>query len=340
STLVRSSKLIFVNKYRFNKGVNPAGVWGEKRYWVPKEYIENNVFYYFKQRFSKIVKAKKETNNLIGDYSSVNGNCHILNQSATDLSFISDCSVDYCFTDPPYGGTIQYLGLSTIWNAWLGDSISIQREKEIVMNKEKGREEYRNLLRLAFKEIYRVLKHGRYMSVTFHSSQVSVWNALVEACGDTGFDIVNVIPQKPLKKSHNQMNMTGTVKTDLIITFRKPVLKSDQSKTRIKIDVEKMVLEEAFSLLKRTSATTAEIYDRVVLKWIDLVHRMPLDKKDDISLKMVFDILKENFKSFYEKEKDYKGEYRKILKWTLPDQRKGKGKEENKNMGDLLDFEI
>lgn len=46
SILVRTSKLIFVNNYRLNKGVNPAGVWGEKRFWVPEKYAENNVLYY------------------------------------------------------------------------------------------------------------------------------------------------------------------------------------------------------------------------------------------------------------------------------------------------------
>ena len=35
SSLVRCSKLIFVNEHRFSKNVNPAGVWGEKRFWGP-----------------------------------------------------------------------------------------------------------------------------------------------------------------------------------------------------------------------------------------------------------------------------------------------------------------
>ena len=132
-----------------------------------------------------------------------------------------------------------------------------------------------------------------------------------------------MIPQEPLKKSHNQMNMTGTVKTDLIITFKKPAQRSDKSRTKTRMDVEKMVLEEAFSLLKEgISATTAEIYDAVLLKWIDLVHRMPLDnKREDISMNMVLNILKKNFRSFHKREMDYKGEYRKILKWKLPDQK-------------------
>lgn len=319
STLVRSSKLIFINKHRLRKGVNPAGVWGEKRFWVPKEYIENNVLYYFKQRFIKILKAKKETNKLIGDYYDEGGNCSILNQSATDLSNIPDCSVDYCFTDPPYGGVIQYLNLSTIWNSWFVDSV--EKEEEIVMDKTKGREQYRDSLKTVFTEIYRVLKPNRYMSVTFHSTDISVWNALIEACCDVGFEIVNVIPQEPLKRSHNQIDMEGTVETDLIITFRKSEQQIGKSRTEKEVDVEKMVLAEASRLLKKkTLVTTAEIYDAVILKWIDISYRTPhKHRKKDISLNLILSVLKKgNFEAFYEREKDYKGEDRKILKWKLP----------------------
>ncbi len=85
SILVRTSKLIFVNNYRLNKGVNPAGVWGEKRFWVPGEYVENNVLYYFRERLSKVIKAKKETNALIGNYFKEGNTFKMSTQSATDL---------------------------------------------------------------------------------------------------------------------------------------------------------------------------------------------------------------------------------------------------------------
>lgn len=68
SILARCSTLVFVNKYRVKKGINPAGMWGEKRFWVPSEYVENNVFYYFQARIPKFMKAKQETNALIGNY--------------------------------------------------------------------------------------------------------------------------------------------------------------------------------------------------------------------------------------------------------------------------------
>jgi adenine-specific DNA methylase len=45
--------------------------------------------------------------------------------------------VDYIFTDPPYGGHIAYLDLSTLWNHWLGLEVPLRtREQEIIVGGE------------------------------------------------------------------------------------------------------------------------------------------------------------------------------------------------------------
>ena len=46
-------------------------------------------------------------------------NAQIIKGTATDLSFIPNESIDYIYTDPPYGKKIPYLDLSIMWNAWL-----------------------------------------------------------------------------------------------------------------------------------------------------------------------------------------------------------------------------
>src|SRR5206468_10298716 len=42
----------------------------------------------------------------------------ISTSSATAIE-INDCSVDYIFTDPPFGGNIIYSELNFMWEAWL-----------------------------------------------------------------------------------------------------------------------------------------------------------------------------------------------------------------------------
>ena len=44
----------------------------------------------------------------------------LLLNSATDLSAIPDGSIDYVFTDPPFGSNIFYADCNLIWESWLG----------------------------------------------------------------------------------------------------------------------------------------------------------------------------------------------------------------------------
>jgi len=322
SILVRTSKLIFVNNYRLGRGVNPAGVWGEKRFWVPERYVENNVLYYFRVRLSKVIKAKKETNALIGNYFKEGNTFKMSTQSATDLSNIHSDSIDYCFTDPPYGGSIKYLDLSTIWNAWL--QLDVDYANEIIV-KNDSVTRYKEMLTKAFHEIYRVLKPDKFMSVTFHSSNISVWNALISACQDAGFELVNIVSQAPIKRTHNQIELKGTVKTDLIATFKKPAHErfiSPQKEGGI-ISIRNIVLTVTTNLLEEVHiATTAEIYDAVILKWINIAYRNPKTPKNvkiSLNLNDVAETLRRNtnFESFSETAFDYKGEPREVIKWRL-----------------------
>ena len=51
----------------------------------------------------------------------------------------------------------------------------------------KGLLEYQDQMRNCFKEYFRVLKPGRWMTVVFHNSKNSVWNAIQEAIRSAGF---------------------------------------------------------------------------------------------------------------------------------------------------------
>lgn len=314
STIVRCSKLIFINKHRLAKGVNPAGVWGEKRYWIPDQYIENNVDYYFKVRLSKILKAKKETNNLISNFFS-DETFTIRDTSATNLSCLKDNSVDYCFTDPPYGGSIKYLDLSLIWNSWLENR---ETENEIVVNRDKPLQKYHMLMFKAFSEIFRVLKNGKYMSVTFHNSDIKVWDVLITVCKEVGFELLNILPQEPIKISHNQIDMKGNVKTDMVLTFRKPANGKQSAKyDEIKIDNIELIQSIALNFFKKKqNFTTREIYDEALLTWIVKSYNYKIIEPF-VSLKNFNEILEKlNLMKVNEFESDYKGEKREVIKWS------------------------
>lgn len=149
-------------------------------------------------------------------------NVIITTQSSTDLKQINNNTIDYIFTDPPFGDNLNYSELNYIWESWL--KVYTNNLSEAVVNKAHGKAllDYQNLMSKCFKEYYRVLKPNRWITVEFHNSKNSVWNAIQEALNKAGFIVADV---RTLDKKHNsfkQVTANSAVKQDLIISAYKP----------------------------------------------------------------------------------------------------------------------
>lgn len=105
---------------------------------------------------------------------------------------VPDNSVDYIFTDPPFGNNLIYSDLNIFWESWLG--VFTDNSTEAIESSEhgKGLLEYQHLMTECFKEFHRILKPGRWMTVVFSSSSNNVWNCLHESIRDAGFEVVGV----------------------------------------------------------------------------------------------------------------------------------------------------
>lgn len=180
--------------------------------YVPALSRENNPIYFYSTKASKQTKVFLETNAL--------GNS-VQSQSLSSLT-VSNNRFDYIFTDPPFGGNLMYSELNFLWEAWL--KVFTNNEPEAIMNKvqQKGLLEYQELMTRCFEEYYRVLKPGRWMTVEFHNSQNSVWNAIQEAIQRAGFVIADVRTLDKKQGTFKQVTSTGAVKQDLIISAYKP----------------------------------------------------------------------------------------------------------------------
>ncbi|MEP9410291.1 MAG: site-specific DNA-methyltransferase [Candidatus Brocadia sp.] len=135
---------------------------------------------------------------------------------------ISHESFDYIFTDPPFGGNLMYSELNFLWEAWL--KVFTNNKPEAIENdtQGKGLAEYQHLMTECFKEYFRVLKPGRWMTVEFHNSKNSVWNAIQEALQHAGFVIADVRTLDKKQGTFKQVTSRGAVKQDLIISAYKP----------------------------------------------------------------------------------------------------------------------
>jgi len=145
--------------------------------------------------------------------------CHCA--SATDVS-TSPSTVDYVFTDPPFGANLMYSELNFLWESWL--KVFTNNKPEAIQNKVQGKglPEYQELMTRCFQRYYEALKPGRWMTVEFHNSSDAVWNSIQEALARAQFVVADVRVLDRQQGTFKQVTSTAAVGKDLIISCYKP----------------------------------------------------------------------------------------------------------------------
>ena len=198
---------------RYNMGKRGNGVLSGTLY-LPSLNAEGDVFRMLRGKlidFCKVFSAISTFKHWIGN-----------NASSTDLQNIPENSIDYIFTDPPFGDNLNYSELSFIWEAWLKVKTNARTEAIVNDVQGKGIVEYQSLMTACFAEFYRVLKPNRWMTVEFHNSKNAVWNAIQESLLRAGFIIADVRTLDKQQGSFKQVNNASAVKQDLVISTYKP----------------------------------------------------------------------------------------------------------------------
>lgn len=142
-------------------------------------------------------------------------------QSSSQIN-LPDNSIDYIFLDPPFGANLMYSELNFIWEAWLNVFTNIQSEAIVNKTQRKTLSEYHHLMVACFKEVYRILKPGHWLTVEFSNTQARVWNTLQTALSEAGFVVANVSALDKQQGSFKAVTTTTAVKQDLIISAYKP----------------------------------------------------------------------------------------------------------------------
>jgi adenine-specific DNA methylase len=199
-------------------------------YYIAPVYYEWNVFELFGRKVEAAIRADEE---LFGRLPllqrTASTDARYVNSSADRLKHLADASVDYVFTDPPFGSNIFYSDMNLFHEAWLGKATDHRREAVVHTTgkrKNGAAERYEELLRRAFAEAHRVLKPGRFMSVVFGNSSGKIWGLVQRAVRDAGFKAapVHVAILDKGQRSVKGLN-SGTesvVTVDLILTVQKP----------------------------------------------------------------------------------------------------------------------
>ena len=285
-----------------NQGGN-TGVYMYYRYRVASKPTPIDIEKVFNYKIQRVIKGKKELKpspqqstfykayykpleSVIKDFSgamlkdrsnldrldsieSKNNGEKIFQADATNLKEIESQSIDFIYTDPPYGAKIPYLDLSTMWNAWLDLPVDKEiRQKECIEkgSLDKTRQEYYELMVKSLKEMYRVLKFNRWLAFVFQHQDPKLWQILRTSAEEIGFEYVGTIRQSNGQKTLKQRQFAATmVSGQLIVYYRKIKNKDTEIKAKLG-DNTKTLLEVAKTeIIEKNGATLAEINDALII---------------------------------------------------------------------------
>jgi len=247
-------------------------------YYIAPIYYEWNVFELFGRKVEAAIRSDEE---LFGTAPLLRGrpeqDVDYVITSADRLAHLATESVDYVFTDPPFGSNIFYSDMNLFHEAWLGNTTDHASEAVVHTtgrHKNGAAERYEHLLRCAFAEAFRILKPGRFMSVVFGNSSGRIWGLVQRAIREAGFMAapVHVAILDKGQRSVKGLNSgsEGVVTVDLILTVQKPD-KADMVghvQELSKGDTQRLIAEAINELAREETHNPSYVYARILRKAI------------------------------------------------------------------------
>ena len=251
--------------------------------YIPPQYVENNPIDQWEYQAKKVLKA----------FDSCQGGNIVQICSATNSS-IPNNSIDYIFTDPPFGANIMYSELNNIAESWL--KVKTNNKEEAISNKtqHKGVPEYQAIMTACLKEYYRVLKPGHWMTVEFSNTSAAFWNSLQYSIQSAGFIISAVTDLNKERGGLHSMLGPTAVKQDLAISCYKPtdalISKISGNNTenqvwdfvndRLSSKSLKYCIMDGNNIMPITERTARILYDRVISFFVLRGYNIPISSQD------------------------------------------------------------
>jgi len=237
-------------RYQWN-AKRPTNVLGGTLYIASLRY-EFNVLSLFRRKVRAITNYYRSVPLAQGVVTVTQG-------SATDLRHVADRSVDYCFTDPPFGANIYYADASLMWESWLGSFTD--RSLEAVVSRRragKGLVDYQDLMSRSFAEMKRCLRADGLATVVFQNTDETVWRAIQDAALDAG---LHLLAASTLHKSQPSFKGVKAIQagervaaSDVVLTLS-PSPRRDLRAVTVAPEAEHVVREALASEILSASTT-------------------------------------------------------------------------------------
>lgn len=187
--------------------------------YISKLPVEKNILLGLRRKAKPFQEAYKMLENC-------HGTVEVRNISSEFMSE-PDKSIDFVFTDPPFGDFIPYAEVNQINELWL--PAVTERSSEVIISaaQNKGVDTYRNMLARVFGEIRRVTKDDRPIAVVFHAAKAAVWGAFSEAIQISGLEIKQSSFLDKTQASFKQVVSKTSVQGDPLFLLKKAGLKKN-----------------------------------------------------------------------------------------------------------------
>ena len=247
-------------------------------YYIAPVYFEWNVLDLYGRKVNAVVRANEAVFGS-GDSSNAGKLQDVSYEiaSADKLAHLDDCSVDYVFTDPPFGSNIFYSDMNLFQEAWLAETTDHSSEAVVHTTgkrKNGSAERYGGLMRSAFSEAFRVLKPGRHMSVVFGNSSGRIWGLVQRALRDAGFKSspvhVALLDKGQRSVKGLKSGSEGVVTVDLILTVERPAngVESARAENCANADTDTLIKAAIDEMSTNEPCSASHVYARTLRKAI------------------------------------------------------------------------
>lgn len=251
--------------------------------------VEKNVFAGLLRKMSTVRAALELIQNAKG---KVEVYC-----ASSSRVHLHDSSVDYVFTDPPFGGNIQYSEVNFISESWLGETTKPSDETIISAWRNKSVEDYHELLFRGFLEIHRILKPSGCMTLAFHSANPSVWSAVQSAWEKAGFKLVKTAILDKTQTSFKQTTTRNAVQYDPLVLLRKfsrigPSEYEQQESTDVSY-YPSSIIEEILQSIPEDALSSERSKRKVFTRFVN--YHLERGQKVPMNAKAFYHMLEANF---------------------------------------------